>query len=197
MIRQSAGIPPALSVESDLNQEDCLFRIYKDTRFSRNKEPYKTNFGAFITDRGRKIARAGYYVHVEPGECLVAAGLYMPPAPELKAVRRAIADNPDRLRRILRARPFVRTFGKELPGPALKTAPRDFAKDHPAIDLLRYTSFCVWQELTDARVQSPRFVLESVKILRTSRDFVHYLNEALLEAHAELNLKDAMLRERS
>jgi uncharacterized protein (TIGR02453 family) len=87
--------------------EDCLFRINRDTRFATDKTPYKVHLGAFITDRGRRADRAGYYVHVQPGECLVAGGLYQPPGPQLKAVRRALLEDAASFRRILR-RPGVR-----------------------------------------------------------------------------------------
>jgi uncharacterized protein (TIGR02453 family) len=158
---------------------DCLFRINRDTRFSGNKAPYKTNFGAFITDRGRHVDRAGYYVHVEPGECLVAGGLYMPPTPALKAVRRAILADAESLRRILRRPLFVKAFGAELPGARLKTAPRDVPRDHPDVDLLRYTSFEVWRAVPDRAAQSDAFVKEAGRAFRAMADFVHWLNAAL------------------
>jgi uncharacterized protein (TIGR02453 family) len=159
--------------------EDCLFRINRDTRFSKEKTPYKTHFGAFITDRGRKMDRAGYYLHVEPGECLVAGGLYMPPTPELKAIRGAILADAASLRRILRKPAFVRQFGKELPSERLKTTPRDVPRDHPDADLLRYKSFGVWRNFADRDVVSASFVKEAAKSFRAMADFVHWLNAAL------------------
>ena len=168
----------------EIDPEDCLFRIHRDTRFSKGKEPYKTNFGAFISDRGRRVARAGYYVHVEPGECLVAAGLYMPPAPELKAVRAALLEDASGLRRILARPAFRRAFGKEMPGARLKTVPRGLPKDHPDADLLRYTSFAVWRTVPDRVALSPAFAKEAVRDFRTARDFVHWINRALDRAPA-------------
>ena len=164
-----------------LEQEagDCIFRINRDARFSKDKSPYKTHFGAFITDRGRKVDRAGYYIHVEPGECLLACGIYMPPAPELKAIRRAIMGDSAPLRRILRRPSFVKLYGKELPCDRLKTAPRDVPRDHPDLDLLRYTSFCVWRNYPDGGVASKTFVKEASGAFRAASDFVHWLNAAL------------------
>jgi uncharacterized protein (TIGR02453 family) len=159
--------------------EDCLFRINRDTRFSKEKTPYKTHFGAFITDRGRKMNRAGYYIHVEPGGCLLAGGLYMPPAPELKAIRAAILADAAPLRRILRQPAFVRQFGKEMPSDRLKTTPRDVPRDHPDADLLRYKSFGVWRNFPDRDVQSGAFVKEAARSFRAMADFVHWLNAAL------------------
>lgn len=159
--------------------EDCLFRINRDTRFSKEKTPYKTHFGAFITDRGRKMNRAGYYLHVEPGGCLLAGGLYMPPTPELKAVRAAILADAAPLRRILRKPTFVRLFGQEMPSDKLKTTPRDVPRDHPDADLLRYKSFGVWRNFPDRALQSGAFLKEAAQTFRALADFVHWLNAAL------------------
>ncbi|MCX6998079.1 MAG: DUF2461 domain-containing protein, partial [Kiritimatiellaeota bacterium] len=160
---------------------DCIFRILRDARFARDKTPYKIHWGAFVTDRGRRVDRAGYYLHVQPGESLVAAGLYRPPTPELKAVRRAIEADGDRLRRIISARTSTRYFGPQLPGPRLKTAPRDYPKDHPQIDLLRYTSFAVWHEFTDAEVLKPDFLPRAVAMCKAAHALVHFLNRALAQ----------------
>ena len=159
--------------------EDCVFRIYRDARFARDKTPYKIHFGAFITDRGRRVDRAGYYIHLQPGESLVAGGLYMPPSRELKAVRRAIEADGNALRRIISAKPFVKCFGKELPGPKLKSSPRDYPKDHPQIDLLRYTSFAVWHEFADAEVLRPDFLKRVTKMCEAVHGLVQFLNGAL------------------
>lgn len=163
----------------EIDPADCLFRINRDTRFSRDKSPYKAHFGAFITDRGRKVSRAGYYLHVEPGECLVAGGLYQPPAPELKAVRRAIWEDAAPLRAILRKPSFRKAFGPELPGAKLKTVPRDVPRDHPAADLLRYTSFEVYRMVPDREALAPAFAKTAVRDFLRMKDFVHWLNDAL------------------
>ena len=163
----------------ELTPEDCLFRIYRDARFSPDKTPYKIHFGAFMTDRGRKVDRAGYYVHVQPGECLLAGGLYMPPARELKAVRQMILNDSRTLRRIISRPQFVKFFGRTLPGRRLKTAPRDIPRDHADIDLLQLTSFEVWSSLKDIQLQKPDFTEYAVSVFEAMRDFVHWLNHAL------------------
>lgn len=167
--------PPVVEMEPD----DALFRINRDTRFSKDKSPYKTNFGAFLTDRGRRVDRAGYYLHIEPRGCFFAGGLYMPPAPQLKAVRRAILRDAAPLRRILKRASFARTFGAELPGARLRTAPRDVPRDHPDIDLLRLKSFEVVAEAPDAVVTSKNFRALAAKTYREMSDFVKWLNAAL------------------
>jgi uncharacterized protein (TIGR02453 family) len=163
----------------ELDPADCIFRINHDTRFSHHKEPYKVHFGAFITDRGRKVDRAGYYIHVEPGACLVAGGLYMPPAPALNAIRRAILADAPALRKIIGQKKFMASFGKELPGAKLKTAPRDVAKDHPDVDLLRLKSYEVACELPDRRALAANFVKTATDYFVTMYPYVAWLNKAL------------------
>lgn len=163
----------------ELDPADCVFRINRDTRFARHPEPYKVHFGAFITDRGRKVDRAGYYFHLEPGECLVAGGLYRPPAPELHAVRRGILADAAGLREIIRKKAFVTAFGKELPGVKLKTAPRDVPKDHPDLDLLRLKSYEIYRNLPDRDVLKTDLVQAATKYFVTMQPYIAWLNKAL------------------
>ena len=159
--------------------EDCFFRINRDTRFSKDKTPYKTHFGAFITDRGRMVDRAGYYVHIEPGGCFIAGGLYLPPAPELKALRRAILEDAAPLRAILKSKAFAKSWGSELPGDRVKTAPRDVPKDHPDLDLLRYKSFEVMRKVSDRELLAQDFVKNSMVHFKALQPFVAWLNSAV------------------
>jgi len=163
----------------ELDPAACVFRIYRDTRFARDRTPYKTHFGAFLSDRGRNIARAGYYVHVEPGESLIAGGLYMPPAAEVRAVRAALLDDAAGLRRIIGRRTFVAAFGRTLPGARLKTAPRDVPRDHPDLDLLQLKSYEVWREFPDRVVQGPHFAEQLMEYGLLLHPYVAWLNRAL------------------
>ena len=172
----------------ELDPADCIFRINRDTRFAKDKSPYKPNLGAFITDRGRKVSRAGYYVHLEPGECMVAGGLYMPPAPEMKAVRRAILDDAAGLRKITGKKDFIAAFGKELPGTRVKTAPRDVPKNHPDLDLLRLQSYEIFRIIPDRDVLSKDFVKICAKNFATMHDYISWLNRAL-----DKNLKPSLV----
>jgi len=106
-----------------------LFRINRDIRFSADKLPYKTNLGAFIAKGGRKGINAGYYIHVEPGGCFLAGGIYMPTGPMLKAIRNEIYDYTEEFREIINAPSFQKHFGKTLWGEKLKSAPKGFNKD--------------------------------------------------------------------
>ena len=129
-----------------MNPKDCMFRIFRDVRFSNDKRPYKTNFGSFIAKGGRKSLLAGYYFHIEPDESFAGGGLYMPPAEQLKAVRSYIAENGHEFLDIIQNKDFKKIY-PEMYGHKLKTAPKGFPKDHEFADLLRYQSFVFSAEL--------------------------------------------------
>jgi uncharacterized protein (TIGR02453 family) len=165
------------SVEG-LDPEECLFRIHRDTRFSRDKTPYKTNFGAFMKKGGRTVPGAGYYLHIEPGGHFLAGGIYMPPAAALLAIRKAIAADPGPLKRIIKAQDFLREFGS-LSGEALKTAPRGFPKDHPEIELLKYKHYMVIQYLSDDQVLDPGYPRACLRTFRAMARLNGYINSLL------------------
>jgi uncharacterized protein (TIGR02453 family) len=132
--------------------DECMFRIYRDTRFSPDKRPYKTAMSAVIGRGGRKPVGRSYYFHIQPGDqSFVAGGLHSPTSAELDGVRRVIAADAAPLRGILAEPRFVARFG-ELHGESLKSAPQGYAKDHPAIDLLRRKHFMVSAAFGDAEV---------------------------------------------
>jgi uncharacterized protein (TIGR02453 family) len=156
-----------------------IFRINRDIRFSNDKQPYKPNFGAFVAKGGRNGSRAGYYIHVEPGACFLAGGIYMPPAPVLKALRNEIYGNVDEFRGIITAPDFVRHFGKELSGEKLRSAPRGFPKDFPEIDYLRYKNYTVLKSEPDAVYQHSQFISEVVTVFSAMAAFNLFINRAL------------------
>lgn len=128
---------------------ECLFRIHRDVRFSKDKTPYKTQFGAVIGNGGRKAAGRSYYLHIEPANSsFIAAGVYDPTPEQLRAIRATIAEDAAPLRKIIAARDFVRYFGS-LEGERLKTPPKGYSADHPAIDLLKHKQFLATHALTD------------------------------------------------
>ncbi|MDP4663941.1 MAG: DUF2461 domain-containing protein [Salibacteraceae bacterium] len=155
-----------------------LFRIYRDVRFSKNKEPYKNSFsGGF--QRATKALRGGYYFHLEPGgNSMVGAGFWQPEASDLARLREEIASDPAPLRAIIDSASFKEHFGM-LKGEQLKTAPKGFPKDHPAIDLLRYKSFIVSKYFTDEEVESPGFDQLVIKHFIAIRPFFDYMSEVL------------------
>ncbi len=158
-----------------------LFRINRDIRFSNDKMPYKTNFGAFIAKGGRKGINAGYYIHVEPGECFLAGGIYMPSAPMLKAIRKEIYENIDEFKDILEAPSFVKHFGDRLGEGKLKTAPHGFPKDFPDMDYLKYKSYTVSKSEPDSIYQKSGFINEVKEVFGAMALFNQFLNRAVEE----------------
>lgn len=155
----------------------ALMRIYRDTRFSKDKTPYKTWWGGGFSRRGAAL-RGGYYFHLTPGGTFLGGGFYQPEAADLNHIRAHIAADPKPLRKVIGSKQFRDTFG-ELLGETLKTAPKGYPKDHPAIDLLRHKSLYAMREFTDAEVFSADFPREFDKTMRKLRPFFDYMSEIL------------------
>ncbi len=161
------------------NAEDCLFRIYRDIRFSADKTPYKTVFGASMQPGGRTSGVPGYYVHISPGECFFAGGAHMPAAPQLKNIRDRIAGDLKGFKKIVEAKKFKELF-VELAGEQLKTAPKGFPKDHEAIEYLRYKSFVAYHpKVTEKMAMSPGFVKYGLGVFKAMTPLVIYTREAI------------------
>lgn len=168
-----------------LEAKHVMFRIFKDVRFSKDKSPYKTNLGAWMAGGGKNTVNAGYYLHVEPGDkSFLAGGSYMPPANVLKAIRDAIDYDHEGLRDILAHKDFGKYFGK-LEGETVKTTPKGYEKDHPAIDLLRHKSLVVSHYLSDKELSTPGFVERALTVYKAMHPLTTYLNRAIAEAKPE------------
>jgi uncharacterized protein (TIGR02453 family) len=155
-----------------------LYRIYRDVRFSKNKDPYKNSFSGGFS-RATKALRGGYYFHLQPGgKSMVGGGFWQPEAADLKRIRQEIASDAAPLREILNSPDFKKHFGK-LEGQQLKTAPKGFPKDHPDIDLLRYKSFIVTKYFTDEEVIARGFAQEVLKYFKATGPFFDYMSEVL------------------
>jgi len=154
-----------------------VFRIYRDVRFSKDKTPYKTNFSAGM-QRATKLRRGGYYVSIQPNNTFVGGGFFQPEKEDLKRIRQDIAADAQPMRDIIADDNFQTLFG-EMDGQQLKTAPRDFPKDHPNIDLLRYKSFIVRRSFTDKEVLAENFAEEVVRTYQGMRPFFDYMTEVL------------------
>jgi uncharacterized protein (TIGR02453 family) len=163
-----------------------LFRIHRDVRFSADKSPYKTHASAWLfhEDAGHGVGReahggAGFYVHLEPGACLVAGGIWMPPQPALDRVRATLLEDHTALHTILRAPAFRRRFGALSDEAMLVRLPRGVAADHPAREYLRYKSFTVSRSLPDATMQRATLVRTLRTDLEVLLPFVRWLNASL------------------
>lgn len=166
---------------SGLQPKDCIFRIYRDIRFSADKSPYKTNFGAFLVPGGRKSFFAGYYLHIEPGGSFIAAGSYMPPAPVLLAIRKDIYAYIEEFKNIIQSNELRELYG-EIGGEKLKSAPRGFPKDFPDIELLKFKSYGLIRMKTDREIMHADIINEIVTCFKVSSPFVKFLNEAVKHA---------------
>jgi uncharacterized protein (TIGR02453 family) len=154
-----------------------LHRIYRDTRFSKDKTPYKTNWSGSFR-RATKLLRGGYYFHLEPGNSFVAGGFWGPNPEDLKRIRQDIAYDDSTLRKILKNKAFISTFGK-LQGEQLSSSPQGFAKDHPAIDLLRYKQFLLVHKFSDSETMHKDFAKHASDVFRKMRPFFDYMSEVL------------------
>jgi uncharacterized protein (TIGR02453 family) len=162
-----------------LDAKKSIFRIYRDTRFSKDKTPYKTHFGAHLLAGGRKSehASAGYYLRLEPGKSILAGGAYLPPSAWINAIRDEIAHNGNALRDILN-HPSFKTYFGTLQGETLKTTPKGFPKDHPEIALLRQKSFLAVHNLEDRVVSSKDFLHHCSNVFKALHPLDEFLNNA-------------------
>ena len=138
-------IPKIKQIDKNIDvssAKECVFRIFKDVRFSKNKEPYKINFGAFIAKGGRKSPNAGYYIHLEPDNSFLGGGVFQPEPAVLKSIRTEIFENAEEYKQIINNERFKKCF-PEIIGEKLKSAPRGFAKDFIDIDLLKNKHYAV------------------------------------------------------
>ena len=160
----------------------AIYRIYRDTRFSPNKTPYKTNVGAlfFRADLGKNEASA-FYVEISPKHVGIAGGCYMPDAERLRLIRAHIAEHHARLASMLRAKALVASMG-QLQGDRLSRPPKGFPPDHPAIELLKAKQWYYWRELPPETALSPRLVTEIVSRFQLMLPVVEFLNEPLAAA---------------
>ena len=157
------------------------YRIYRDTRFSANKAPYKTHVAAVFPHRGiEKHRGAGFYVHIAPDEVFVGGGIYRPSPADLFALREHIAARHADFRRILRNRSFRRLFG-DLERETLTRAPRGFPRDHPADDLLRHKQFLAARQLDPGIAATPELHREVVRTFKTLYPMIRFLNIPIAE----------------
>lgn len=174
-----AGITAFDGSLAGLESKDAVFRIFRDVRFSTDKSPYKTNLGAWMARGGRKSPYAGYYFHIEPGnKSFIAAGSWQPPADVLKAIRDGIDYQPEDFRDLVNAKAFKETFSG-LEGEKLRSAPKGYEKDHPALEFLKHKSFIVSRNYTDKEVSAPDFLEKALSAFGAGAPLVQFLNRAI------------------
>ena len=154
-----------------------LFRIYRDVRFSKDKTPFKTHFG-LTWHRTKPLYRGGYYLHISPGKNFLACGFWDPNPNDLKRIRKELEYDAKELRDIISSKEFFSVWGN-LEGSELKTAPRNFDKNHPDIDLIRKKQFIFSISYSDEEVCEPQFINKLENALKMVRPFTDYMSDVL------------------
>lgn len=166
------------SLES-LNVKDCTFRINRDIRFSKDKSPYKTHMGIWLSTGQKNTNLAGYYIHIEKGKSFMAGGKWQPDNADLKKIRKEIEFFHDELDTILSDKKFQSEFGGFDREDSLKTAPKGFEKDHVAIEHLKLKSFIVSQPIEDKLLTDKDFVQKISAKLALIKPLNDFLNRAV------------------
>lgn len=168
---------------SGLEGKKTLFRINRDVRFSKDKSPYKTNFGASFERGGRISPFAGYYLHIEPGKSFLAGGVWMPEADRVKKIRQEIDYGWAAFEKIIRQKTFVSLFKdlEKTKETSLSREPKGYSKDNPAIDYIKLKSWIVSAPLTDADLTGKDLAKKIAAAYKQMRPFIDFLNQALAE----------------
>jgi uncharacterized protein (TIGR02453 family) len=162
-----------------ISPKDCVFRIYRDVRFSKDKSPYKTSMAASIGPGGRKSKGYPYYLHVAPGNhSMLAGGCHEASTEQLALWRSTMDKDASMVKKLIRKKDFVAAFGG-LTGEKLAKAPRGYAADHPELELLRLKQITVMHTVTDKELLSPSVVQSSTAIFKTMKPFLDYLGSIL------------------
>ncbi|PKP53312.1 MAG: TIGR02453 family protein [Bacteroidetes bacterium HGW-Bacteroidetes-1] len=176
-----AGISTFDSSIGNPSPKKCIFRQYRDVRFSKNKLPYKTNMAAYIAPGGKSSPQAGYYLHLEPEKSFAGGGIYSPTPDILKAIRSEIYYNGEEFNTLINKKDFKNIFG-EMMQEKLKRPPKGFPASFPFIELIKYKHFVVSRPfLTDA-ISLPEIQQFAIETFKEMYDFNQFLNRAILNA---------------
>jgi uncharacterized protein (TIGR02453 family) len=177
LLKEMTELEPEFSA---FKPNDCVFRQNRDVRFSANKDPYKTNFGAYFSPAGKKSPGPGYYLQIQPGNSFLAGGIWMPEADTLKKIRKEIDYSGAELKRIESDPEFKKLF-KQIEGDKLKTSPRDYESDHQFIEYLKLKSYTVSHPISDKAVETGAFVTIALDGFRRMKPFNDFLRQAIEE----------------
>ena len=181
-----------------LTVKDCTYRFYRDTRFSNDKSPYKNHLGAYISAHGKKSLHGGYYIHLEPGHCMVACGNYWLPTNILTSCRNEIMANTEEWLKCVRSPEFLKYFGSpvassfkaptdvsswDLPQgfglERLKTCPSGFPRDWEYLDYLRQKDYCCWHQVPDNFYQDDAWLDEAERMFRAAKPMMDMMNAVI------------------
>ena len=166
-----------LKVHDDIDKLK-IFRIYRDVRFSKNKLPYKTHFGGSF-HRTKPNLRGGYYLHIQPNnESFIATGFWEPNKEDLLRIRKEFEMDDEAIRAIIGKASFKKIWG-DFVGEEVKTAPKGFSKEHPAIDLIKKKQYIFVKKYSDKEVLEPEFLSEIDKAFKAIRPYFDYMSDVL------------------
>lgn len=164
-----------------LNPKKCIFRIYRDTRFSTDKTPYKTNFGAVLQSNFKEKA-SGYYIHLSPEECFLSSGFYMPRPDHLKKIRRGIYEDFEMFQEIINEKQFKKEIGDLYRDEdMLQRVPNGFDKSHPAAEYLKLKHFYVMKSVSVKQILSEDFPAYATKIYGIMKPLAEFLDDLITE----------------
>ncbi len=165
-----------------IKARDCLFRINRDVRFSKNKQPYKTNFGAYINNQGKKSMTAGYYFHLEPGDSFVGGGVWQPPTDVLAKLRQEIDYNLADFEKIISAKPFKSLYGGLVAeeGQTLARVPKGYEANNPAAAYLKHKSFVVLHHISDTVLTGKTLIAQTLRAFEAVIPFNQFFNNAFV-----------------
>ena len=162
-----------------IDPRKSIFRINRDIRFSNDKSPYKSNMGAYFSTDGKKSPHAGYYLHIEPGNCFLAGGMWHPEADILKKVRQEIDYNAKILTKILGAKNFKGIFGSLSEEDKLVRVPKDYVAEHPLAEFLKLKSFVVIHSFDDKLLSDKKLIDYCVQVFKEIYPLNSFLNASL------------------
>jgi len=163
---------------ANLEPKDCMFRINRDVRFAKDKSPYKTNMGFVLAPGGKKSSRSCYYVHIEPGNCFVAGGIYMPEPDQIKKIRQEIDYSGDELKKLFVSKDFKKYYTEFDQEQKLIRVPKGYSEDHTYAELLKLKSYTVTYPISEDLLSNK----DVVKKLTEPFVQLHKLNEFLNRA---------------
>lgn len=177
ILRHNVSLIPELEGRKP---KDCVFRIYKDVRFSKDKTPYKNNFGAAFGKTDKKVNSAGFYLHLQPNnQSFVGGGIWMPDATLLKQIRQEIDYNFEEFSTLLHKDDFKKTFGGLDKSEQLKKCPKGYSEDNPAIEYLKLKSFTTAAGISDKDMLNADLVERISDYFKTMKDFIDFLNRSI------------------
>lgn len=162
-----------------LDPKKCVFRIHRDVRFSADKSPYKKNLGAYLSKGGKNANLAGFYLHLEPGNCFFGAGNYMPMPDQLAKIRQEIDYNFSDFKRIVSSKKFKESYGELSVENKLKRPPKGYDENNEAIEYLKLKGFTVFKKITDEEITSTNFAKTITALSETVKPLIDFLNTAV------------------